>query len=82
MKIRKFSKMAEGSAGPNPRPFSDFSEKMLKNENGAKFQHGHKTIHNTALKPAFSPIDSGWIELLPGFFPAPERFIKIVLWPC
>ena len=41
MKIWKFSKKAEGSARPNPRPFSDFSEKMLKNENGAKFQNGH-----------------------------------------
>ena len=37
----KFSKKAEGSAWLNPRSFSGFCEKMLKNENGAKFQNGH-----------------------------------------
>ena len=79
MKNLKISKMAEGSAGPNPRPFGDFSEKIRKYENGAKFQGGHKTVNNTSLKPAFSPIDSAWIGLLPGFFPAPGRFVKVVL---
>ncbi len=77
-----FSKKAEGSAGPNPRPIGDFLKKILKFQNGRKFQNDHKMINMAPLKPAISPIDRAWIGLSQGFFPASYRLINVVLWPC